>query len=166
MTASWSKIIQSVLAWGPHVLFLPTKQSARPIYSHDNATWKSSIPGPAPWAAARTAPNGVKERASFCLVFRSLNTTSSHRKFSMGYRRGKSTRKHQLSKKEYFDEQLRDHYPRALIAQIDQGARKETKTFASFLGYLVVKVNDAKTTRKQSKCSAYDNTKRSPFVFV
>ena len=42
---------------------------------------------PLPSAAARTAPNGVKERASFCLVFRSLNTTSSHRMFSMGYRR-------------------------------------------------------------------------------
>ena len=39
----------------------------------------------------RTAPNGVKERASFCLVFRSLNTTSSHRMISMGYRRAKST---------------------------------------------------------------------------
>ena len=39
MTASWSKTIQSVLACGPRVLFLPTKQSARPIYSHDNATW-------------------------------------------------------------------------------------------------------------------------------
>ena len=43
MRASWSKTIQSVLACGPRVLFLPTKQSARPIYSHDNATWKSSI---------------------------------------------------------------------------------------------------------------------------
>ena len=42
--ASWSKTIQSVLVCGPRVLFLPTKQSARPIYSHDNATWKSSIP--------------------------------------------------------------------------------------------------------------------------
>ena len=42
-------------------------------------------------AAARTAPNGVKERASFCLVFRGLNTTSSHTMFSMGYRRAKST---------------------------------------------------------------------------
>ena len=46
---------------------------------------------PVPSAAAQTAPNGVKERASFCLVFRSLNTTSSHRMFSMGYRRAKST---------------------------------------------------------------------------
>ena len=46
---------------------------------------------PVPLAAARTAPNGVKKRASFCLVFRSLNITSSHRKFSMGYRRAKST---------------------------------------------------------------------------
>ena len=52
MIASWSKTIQSVLDCGPRVLFLPTKQSARPIYSHDNATWKSSIqcswkwPGP------------------------------------------------------------------------------------------------------------------------
>ena len=55
-----------------------------------------------------------------------------------------------------------------LCAQIDQGARKETKTFARIPGNLVVKVNDAKTTprRKQSKCSAYDNTKKSPFVFV
>ena len=43
-----------------------------------------------------------------------------------------------------------------------QGARKETKTFVSFPGYLVVKVNDAKTTRKQSKCSAYDNTEKKP----
>ena len=48
-----------------------------------------------------------------------------------------------------------------LIAQIDQGVRKETKTFASIPDYLVVKVNDAKTTRKQSKCSAYDNTKKA-----
>ena len=46
---------------------------------------------PVPSAAARTAPNGVKERASFCLVFRSLNTTSSLRMFSIGYRRAKST---------------------------------------------------------------------------
>ena len=43
MIASWSKTIQNALACGPRVLFLPTKQSARPIYSHDNATWKSSI---------------------------------------------------------------------------------------------------------------------------
>ena len=48
-----------------------------------------------------------------------------------------------------------------LCAQIDQGARKETKTFASIPGCLVVKVNDAKTTRKQSQCSAYDNTKKA-----
>ena len=46
---------------------------------------------PVPSAAAQMAPNGVKERASFCLVFRSLNTTSSHRMFSMGYRRAKYT---------------------------------------------------------------------------
>ena len=46
---------------------------------------------PVPSAAARTAPNGVRERASFCLVFCSLNTTSSHRMFSMGYKRVKST---------------------------------------------------------------------------
>ena len=42
MTASWSKTIQSV-GVRPTVLFLPTKQSVRPIYSHDNAIWKSSI---------------------------------------------------------------------------------------------------------------------------
>ena len=46
---------------------------------------------PVPSAAARTAPNGVKEKASFCLVFRGLNTTSSHRMFSMSYRRAEST---------------------------------------------------------------------------
>ena len=46
---------------------------------------------PGPSAAARTAHNGVKQRASFCLGFRSLNTTSSHRMFSMGYRMAKST---------------------------------------------------------------------------
>ena len=43
MIATWSKTMQRELASGPRVLFLPTKQSARPIYSHDNATWKSSI---------------------------------------------------------------------------------------------------------------------------
>ena len=42
LVSSWSKTIQSVLACGPRVLFLPTKQSVCPIYSHDNATWKSS----------------------------------------------------------------------------------------------------------------------------
>ena len=52
---------------------------------------QTSILYPVPSAAARTAPNGVKERASFCLVFRSLNTMSSHRMFSMGYRRAKPT---------------------------------------------------------------------------
>ena len=70
---------------------------------------------PLPSAAARTAPNGVKERASFCLVFRSLNTTSSHRMFSMGYRRAKSTQGNtNFQKKNFFGKQLRDHYPRAL----------------------------------------------------
>ena len=52
---------------------------------------QTSILYPVHSVAARTAPNGVKERASFCLVFRSLNTTSSHRVFSMGYRKAKST---------------------------------------------------------------------------
>ena len=46
---------------------------------------------PVPSAAAQTAPNSIKERASSCLVFHSLNTTSPHRMFSMGYRRAKST---------------------------------------------------------------------------
>ena len=57
---------------------------------------------PVPSAAARTAPNGVKERASFCLVFRSLNTTSSHRMFSMGYRRAKSTQRNTNFQKRIF----------------------------------------------------------------
>ena len=57
---------------------------------------------PVPSAAARTAPNGVKERASFCLVFRSLNTTSSHRMFSMGYRRAKSTQGNTNFQKRFF----------------------------------------------------------------
>ena len=53
-------------------------------------------------AAARTAPNGVKERASFCLVFRSLNTTSSHRMFSMGYRGPNPPKETLTFKKEFF----------------------------------------------------------------
>ena len=57
---------------------------------------------PLPSAAARTAPNGVKETASFCLVFRSLNTTSSHRMFSMGYRRAKSTQGNTNFQKRFF----------------------------------------------------------------
>ena len=72
---------------------------------------------PAPWAAAWTAPDGVKERAGFCLVFRSLNTTSSHRQFFHGLQKGQiHSRKHQLSKKDFFDDQLQDHYPRALTS--------------------------------------------------
>ena len=67
---------------------------------------------PVPSAAAQTAPNGVKERASFCLVFRSLNT--SHRMFSMGYRRAKSTQGKHFQKRIFFGKQLRDHYPRNL----------------------------------------------------
>ena len=57
---------------------------------------------PVPSAAAQTAPNGVKEGASFCLVFRSLNTTSSHRMFSMGYRRAKSTQGNINFQKRFF----------------------------------------------------------------
>ena len=60
MRASWSKTIQSVLACGPRVLFLPTKQSARPIYSHDNATWKSSIIMTFTALAAPTLPRKQK----------------------------------------------------------------------------------------------------------
>ena len=75
---------------------------------------QTSILYPVPSAVAQTAPNGVKERASFCLVFRSLNTTSSHRMFSMGYRRAKSTQGNTNFQKEFFGKQLRDHYPRAL----------------------------------------------------
>ena len=36
-------------------------------------------------------PMASRREASFCLVFRSLNTTSSHRMFSMDCRRAKST---------------------------------------------------------------------------
>ena len=57
---------------------------------------------PVPSAAAQTRPNGVKERASFCLVFRSLNTMSSHRMFSMGYRRATSTQGNTNFQKECF----------------------------------------------------------------
>ena len=57
---------------------------------------------PVPSAAAQTAPNGVKERASFCHVFRSLNTTSSHRMFSMGYKRAKSTQGNANFQKRFF----------------------------------------------------------------
>ena len=80
---------------------------------------------PVPSAAAQTAPNGVKERASFFLAFRSLNTTSSHRMFSMGYKRAKegpnppkealTFKKEFFSKKNFFGKKRRDHYPRALM---------------------------------------------------
>ena len=56
MIASWSKTIKSVLACCPRVLFLPTKQSARPIYSHDNATWKSSIVWGWKWSSQEYIP--------------------------------------------------------------------------------------------------------------
>ena len=68
---------------------------------------------PVPSAAARTTPKGVKERASFCLVFRSLNTTSSHRLFSMSYKRAKSNQGNTNFQKK-FGKHLWDHYPRAL----------------------------------------------------
>ena len=60
------------------------------------------------------------------------------------------------------------YYPLELFlcAQIDQGDRTEAKPSLVFPTAMVVKVKDAKTTRKQSKRSAYDNTKKSPFVFV
>ena len=56
------------------------------------------------------------------------------------------------------------YYPLELFlcAQIDQGDRTEAKPSLVFPTAMVVKVKDAKTTRKQSKCSAYDNTKISP----
>ena len=69
---------------------------------------------PLPSAAARTAPNGVNERASFCLVFRSLNTTSSYRMFSMGYRRPNPPKETLTFIKYFLGKQLRDHHPRAL----------------------------------------------------
>ena len=53
-----------------------------------------------------------------------------------------------------------------LCAQIYQGDRTEAKPSLVFPTAMVVKVKDAKTTRKQSKCGAYDNTKKSPFVYV
>ena len=53
-----------------------------------------------------------------------------------------------------------------LCAQIHQGDRTKAKPSLVFPTAMVVKVKDAKTTRKQIKCSAYDNTKKSPFVFV
>ena len=62
----------------------------RPVSSR-SATGFSQTSIPVPSAAAQTAPYGVKERTSFCLVFRSLNRTSSHWMFSMGYRRAIST---------------------------------------------------------------------------
>ena len=38
---------------------------------------------PLPSAAARTAPNGVKERASFCLVFRMVRTSKTDHFFKL-----------------------------------------------------------------------------------
>ena len=45
----------------------------------------------------------------------SVNTMFSHRKFSMGYRRARSTQGNtNFQKSIFFDKHLRDHYPRAL----------------------------------------------------
>ena len=56
------------------------------------------------------------------------------------------------------------YYPLELFlgAQIDQGDRTEAKPSLVFPTAMVVKVKDAKTMRKQSKSSAYDNTKKKP----
>ena len=75
---------------------------------------QTSIFIPSPFSGCTNGANGVKRRASFCLVFRSLNTTSSHRMFSMGYRRAKSTQENTNFQKEFFGKQLWDHYPRSL----------------------------------------------------
>ena len=70
---------------------------------------------PVPSAAARTAPNGVKERASFCLVFRSLNTTTSYRMFSICYRRAKPTQGNTNFQKEFFWRTTLGSLPAGLI---------------------------------------------------
>ena len=77
----------------------------RPVSSRSVHPWgfpRRLFLYPVPSVAARTTPNGVKEKASFCLVFRSLNTTSSHRMFSMGYRRAKSTQGNTNFQKRFF----------------------------------------------------------------
>ena len=74
MIASWSKTIQIVLACSPRVLFLPAKQSARPIYSHDNATWKSSI-GSASALPIILKPIGNRKRDCAWGCARGINTT-------------------------------------------------------------------------------------------
>ena len=82
---------------------------------------------PVPSAAARTAPNGVKERASFCLVFRSLNTTSSHiyRMFSMGYRRAKSTQGNTNFYKRIFWQTTSGSLPEGLNSSISNESTEE-----------------------------------------
>ena len=49
---------------------------------------------------------------------------------------------------------MRSNWPR--------GYRTKAKPSLVFPTAMVVKVKDAKTTRKQIKCSAYDNTKKKP----
>ena len=61
--------------------------------------------------------NGAQWRqgeSKFLPCFCSLNTTSSHRKFSMGYRRANSTQGNTNFQKRIFDKQLRDPLPECM----------------------------------------------------
>ena len=112
-------------------------------YRRDQSRVEAYTPGvfpdvyfyPVPSAAARTAPNGVKERASFCLVFRSLNTTSSHRIFSMGYRRAKSTQGNtNFRKKNFFWQTTPGSLPAGLKHFVQKSCRKtRLRNRATFL---------------------------------
>ena len=85
-------------------------------------------------ATERTASNGVKERASICLVFCSLDT-SSHRKFSMGYRRAKPTQGKTNFQKIFFWQTTSGSLPAGLNIEqklTSKVARKDDEVAISF----------------------------------
>ena len=73
--------------------------------------------------------NGVKEWASFCLVFRSLNTSSSCRKFFHGLQEGPNPLKETLT----FNEEFFNKTPRSLLRPADSKGPQFLWTQPEFL---------------------------------
>ena len=68
--------------------------------------------------SARAAPNGVKERATFLLVFQCLNHTAISREAFNGVQKGQVNSKNTCTsrqKKFFLDDRFRGNHPRAFI---------------------------------------------------
>ena len=77
---------------------------------------QTSIFIPSPLSGCKNGAQSRQEESKFLPCFsklEQLNTTPSHRVFSIGYRRAKSTQGNTNFKKRLFHKQHRDHYPRA-----------------------------------------------------